>query len=121
MDLFISPLIKGRSLFQAENVEQIAQSNQFNDLDTHQEKSTSVSLHNNILHQFTVYVITHYKPFALRNKQFLPANPGKSGKKSFVITEWNFDVYHTLFVMEHHRKTNDEVTADKKTCRLEFF
>ena len=73
------------------------------------------------LTHFTVYVIIHHKPFALGNRQFLPAKPHKSGKKRFVMAEKNFDVCNAMFVMEHHRKTNDKVTADKKTCSLEFF
>ena len=84
--------------------EQITQSNQFNNLDIYQEKNTSVSLHNNILHQFTVYVIIHHKPFALKKRSFYQQNQINLVKSLFEMAEWNFDICDALFVMEHIEK-----------------
>ena len=76
------------------------------------KECTEVSLHNNMQHATT---------YSVHNVCDNPSKRNKSGKKCFVVDEWNFNVCDAMFLMEHHRKANDEVTADKKTCRLEFF
>ena len=59
------------------------------------KESTAVSLRNDMqqLTQFTVYLVIYHKPFALKNRQFLPSKPDRSGKKRFVIILFKKSIY----------------------------